>query len=181
MGKLRHRGQDHTGGDGAWSLAGLSVRGCGLQNAFLFSILMVFLPVSATVQERGGRVPVPGPAGSPAAELPGQAAHRQGDRAGEDEEDGGFAAGAKPGPGRDGCGFGGGMVGLLMGIKFLGLGWGLGGFCSANGNPGLNPRPRRSVWLHICLRAAQLRWVISLKAHVCAGIREGNAHCKLKL
>lgn len=107
MGKLRHRGQDHTGGDGAWTLAGLSVRGCGLQNAFLFSILMCFLSVSATVQERGGRVPVPGPAGSPAAELPGQAAHRQGDRAGEDEEDGGFAAGAKPGPGRDGCGFGG--------------------------------------------------------------------------
>lgn len=73
---------------------------------FIFNI-DGFLSVSATVQERGGRVPVPGPAGSPAAELPGQAAHRQGDRAGEDEEDGGFAAGAKPGPGRDGCGFGG--------------------------------------------------------------------------
>lgn len=36
----------------------------------------------------------------------------------------------------------GGMVGLLMGIKFLGLRWGLGGFCSANGNPGLNPPPQ---------------------------------------
>lgn len=46
-------------------------------------------------QERGGRVPLPGAAGSQAAQLPGQAAHRQGDRAGEDEE----GRGTKPGPG----------------------------------------------------------------------------------
>lgn len=54
------------------------------------------------VQECGGRLPVPGPAGSQAVDLPGQAAHRQGDRAGEDEEDGGFAAGTKPERGRAG-------------------------------------------------------------------------------
>uniref|UniRef100_A0A8C3NBM4 Chromosome transmission fidelity protein 18 homolog n=1 Tax=Geospiza parvula TaxID=87175 RepID=A0A8C3NBM4_GEOPR len=45
--------------------------------------------------ECGGRVSFPGPAGPQAAQLPGQAAHCQGDRAGEDEED----RGTEPGPG----------------------------------------------------------------------------------
>lgn len=42
-------------------------------------------------------MPLPGAAGPQAAQLPGQAAHCQGDRAGEDEEDGG----TEPGPGGD--------------------------------------------------------------------------------
>lgn len=163
MGKLRRRGHDRTGGDGAWSVAGLSLPGCGLQNAFLFSVLIGF-PVSAAVQERGGRVPVPGPAGSPAAELPGQAAHRQGDRAGEDEEDGGFAAGATPGPGRDGCGFGGEWW-LCWWVKVLRAGVGTRRLLLCKWKSRINP-PGRSgwlhIWLHICLRAARLRWVTSL-------------------
>lgn len=81
----------------------MPVSGCGLCHAFLFSVLIYFLCFSSSaVQERGGRLPVPGPASSQAADLPGQAAHCQGDRAGEDEEGGGFAAGAKPGRGREG-------------------------------------------------------------------------------
>lgn len=95
MGELRHRGQDHTGG--ATGLP-VSVSSCGLHKAVLFPELMCFLSM---IQECGGRVPVSGPAGSQAAQLPGQAAHRQGDRAGEDEEDGGSAAGTEPGRGRD--------------------------------------------------------------------------------
>lgn len=157
MGKPRHRDQDHTerlGGDGAGSLVGFlcPCRAAVCIMLFILSILIYCLCSRlSTMQECGGCLPVPGPASSQAAHLPGQAAHRQGDRDGEDEEDGGFAAGAKPGRGREdswcsvvsGWG-GGGLVGPSMGIKSLGLVWGLGlskaasGFCSANGNPGLN-------------------------------------------
>lgn len=75
------------------------------------------------LKERGGCLPVPGPAGSQAADLPGQAAHRQGDRAGKDEEDGGSAAGTKPQRGTEGESRGGWafrgpvVVGLSPGVQ----------------------------------------------------------------
>lgn len=201
MGKPRHRDQDHTerlGGDGAGSLVGFlcPCRAAVCIMLFILSILIYCLCSRlSTMQECGGCLPVPGPASSQAAHLPGQAAHRQGDRDGEDEEDGGFAAGAKPGRGREDSwcsvvsGWGGGGVGgSLNGDKVLRAGVGTWSFQSGQ-------------WLLLCkwksriklpqsqpsacpsaFRAAHPRWgKRAQKAHLFSGIVERNAHSELKL
>ena len=147
---------------GAGSLPGCPVPVVRLWFAecFFISSIDLFSLLPPPPQERGGRLPVPGPAGSPAADLPGQAAHRPGDRAGEDEEDGGFAAGAQPGRGREDPT----VSGSLDGGEVLGAAVGTGCFRSSRRlslcgwKSGINPRLPAHLPAVTCPRGSSFCW-----------------------